>query len=187
MSASCYKIVPNRHVFLDFMITLDLSPEQRHCVETFPIRYVEVDEARNTWKIFYDAAATALEQQELAAAAKKLAAACSVAQVAFVNVHADQVAAPCLEDEEVPLPPEPEEPPEEEQAQDDFFQSEEYLRALEAVEASRGGGKRTDGVVFGRKITKRPGPWRKWWKKRTMWWWKAPWWGSKCGNCGPAP
>ena len=107
MSASCYKIVPNRHVFLDFMITLDLSPEQRHCVETFPIRYVEVDEARNTWKIFYDAAATALEQQELAAAAKKLAAACSVAQVAFVNVHADQVAAPCLEDEEVPLPPEP--------------------------------------------------------------------------------
>gem|GEM_PF-5518930 len=65
MSASCYKIVPNRHVFLDFMITLDLSPEQRHCVETFPIRYVEVDEARNTWKIFYDAAATALEQQEL--------------------------------------------------------------------------------------------------------------------------
>ena len=155
MSASCYKIVPNRHVFLDFMITLDLSPEQRHCVETFPIRYVEVDEARNTWKIFYDAAATALEQQELAAAAKKLAAACSVAQVAFVNVHADQVAAPCLEDEEVPLPPEPEEPPEEEQAQDDFFQSEEYLRALEAVEASRGGGKRTDGVVFGRKITKK--------------------------------
>ena len=155
MSASCYKIVPNRHVFLDFMITLDLSPEQRHCVETFPIRYVEVDEARNTWKIFYDAAATALEQQELAAAAKKLAAACSVAQVAFVNVHADQVAAPCLEDEEVPLPPEPEEPPEEEQAQDDFFQSEEYLRALEAVEASRGGGKLTDGVVFGRKITKK--------------------------------
>ena len=155
MSASCYKIVPNRHVFLDFMITLDLSPEQRHCVETFPIRYVEVDEARNTWKIFYDAAATALEQQELAAAAKKLAAACSVAQVAFVNVHADQVAAPCLEDEEVPLPPEPEEPPEEEQAQDDFFQSEEYLRALEAVEASRGGGKQTDGVVFGRKITKK--------------------------------
>ena len=57
MSASCYKIVPNRHVFLDFMITLDLSPEQRHCVETFPIRYVEVDEARNTWKISYDAAA----------------------------------------------------------------------------------------------------------------------------------
>ena len=155
MSASCYKIVPNRHVFLDFMITLDLSPEQRHCVETFPIRYVEVDEARNTWKIFYDAAATALEQQELAAAAKKLAAACSVAQVAFVNVHADQVAAPCLEDEEVSLPPEPEEPPEEEQAQDDFFQSEEYLRALEAVEASRGGEKRTDGVVFGRKITKK--------------------------------
>ena len=50
MSASCYKIVPNRHVFLDFMVTLDLSPEQRHCVETFPIRYVEVDEARNTWK-----------------------------------------------------------------------------------------------------------------------------------------
>ena len=44
MSASCYKIVPNRHVFLDFMVTLDLSPEQRHCVETFPIRYVEVDE-----------------------------------------------------------------------------------------------------------------------------------------------
>ena len=72
-----------------------------------------------------------------------------------MNVHADQVAAPCLEDEEVPLPPEPEEPPEEEQAQDDFFQSEEYLRALEAVEASRGGGKRTDGVVFGRKITKK--------------------------------
>ena len=72
MSASCYKIVPNRHVFLDFMVTLDLSPEQRHCVETFPIRYVEVDEARNTWKISYDAAATALEQQELAAVAKKV-------------------------------------------------------------------------------------------------------------------
>lgn len=154
MSASCYKIVPNRHVFLDFMVTLDLSPEQRHCVETFPIRYVEVDEARNTWKISYDAAATALEQQELAAVAKKLAAACSVAQVTFVNVNADQVAAPCLEDEEIPLPPEPEEP-EEEPQEDDFFQSEEYLKALEAVEASRGGGNRTDGVVYGRKITKK--------------------------------
>lgn len=135
------------------MVTLDLSPEQRHCVETFPIRYVEVDEARNTWKISYDAAATLLERQELAAVAQKLAAACSVAQVTFVNVHGDQAAAPCLEEEEIPLP-EPE--PEEEAApEDDFFQSEEYQKALEAVQGSTEEGLSKDGVVFGRKITKK--------------------------------
>lgn len=149
---SCYKIVPNRHVFLDFMVTLDLSPEQRHCVETFPIRYVEVDEARNAWKISYDAAVTPLEQQELAAVAQKLAAACSVAQVTFVNVNADQVAAPCLEDEEIPLPEEPEE---ETAPEDDFFQSEEYLKALEAVQGNTDAGKSKDGVVYGRKIAKK--------------------------------
>ncbi len=153
MNSSRYKIVPNRHVFLDFMVTLDLSPEQRHCVETFPIRYVEVDEARNTWKISYDAAATLLERQELAAVAQKLAAACSVAQVTFVNVHGDQAAAPCLEEEGIPLP-EPE--PEEEAApEDDFFQSEEYQKALEAVQGSTEEGLSKDGVVFGRKITKK--------------------------------
>lgn len=135
------------------MVTLDLSPEQRHCVETFPIRYVEVDEARNTWKISYDAAATLLERQELAAVAQKLAAACSVAQVTFVNVHGDQAAAPCLEEEGIPLP-EPE--PEEEAApEDDFFQSEEYQKALEAVQGSTEEGLSKDGVVFGRKITKK--------------------------------
>ncbi|MGP2527209.1 PolC-type DNA polymerase III [Acidaminococcus sp. LBK-2] len=153
MNSSRYKIVPNRHVFLDFMVTLDLSPEQRHCVETFPIRYVEVDEARNTWKISYDAAATLLERQELAAVAQKLAAACSVAQVTFVNVHGDQAVAPCLEEEGIPLP-EPE--PEEEAApEDDFFQSEEYQKALEAVQGSTEEGLSKDGVVFGRKITKK--------------------------------
>ncbi|WP_442826748.1 PolC-type DNA polymerase III [Acidaminococcus sp. LBK-2] len=135
------------------MVTLDLSPEQRHCVETFPIRYVEVDEARNTWKISYDAAATLLERQELAAVAQKLAAACSVAQVTFVNVHGDQAVAPCLEEEGIPLP-EPE--PEEEAApEDDFFQSEEYQKALEAVQGSTEEGLSKDGVVFGRKITKK--------------------------------
>ena len=135
------------------MVTLDLSPEQRHCVETFPIRYVEVDEARNTWKISYDAAATLLERQELAAVAQKLAAACSVAQVTFVNVHGDQAAAPCLEEEGIPLP----EPEEEEEAapEDDFFQSEEYQKALEAVQGSTEEGLSKDGVVFGRKITKK--------------------------------
>ena len=153
MNSSRYKIVPNRHVFLDFMVTLDLSPEQRHCVETFPIRYVEVDEARNTWKISYDAAATLLERQELAAVAQKLAAACSVAQVTFVNVHGDQAVAPFLEEEGIPLP-EPE--PEEEAApEDDFFQSEEYQKALEAVQGSTEEGLSKDGVVFGRKITKK--------------------------------
>ena len=158
---SCYKIVPNRHCFLDFMVTLELSPEQRHCVETFPIRFVEVDEERNTWKINYDAAATPLEQQELAAVAKKLAAACSVAQVTFVNQNADNLAAPCLEDQDIPLPPEPseeeepplpDEPPEEEQ---DFFQSEEYQKALASVASQTAEGRKKDGVVYGRKITKK--------------------------------
>lgn len=158
---SCYKIVPNRHCFLDFMVTLELSPEQRHCVETFPIRFVEVDEERNTWKINYDAAATPLEQQELAAVAKKLAAACSVAQVTFVNQNADNLAAPCLEDQDIPLPPEPseeeepplpDEPPEEDQ---DFFQSEEYQKALASVASQTAEGRKKDGVVYGRKITKK--------------------------------
>lgn len=158
---SCYKIVPNRHCFLDFMVTLELSPEQRHCVETFPIRFVEVDEERNTWKINYDAAATPLEQQELAAVAKKLAAACSVAQVTFVNQNADNLAAPCLEDQDIPLPPEPseeeepplpDEPPEEDQ---DFFQSEEYQKALASVTSQTAEGRKKDGVVYGRKITKK--------------------------------
>ena len=158
---SCYKIVPNRHCFLDFMVTLELSPEQRHCVETFPIRFVEVDEERNTWKINYDAAATPLEQQELAAVAKKLAAACSVAQVTFVNQNADNLAAPCLEDEDIPLPPEPpaeEEPPlpeEPPEADEDFFQSEEYQKALASVNSQTAEGRKKDGVVYGRKITKK--------------------------------
>ena len=158
---SCYKIVPNRHCFLDFMVTLELSPEQRHCVETFPIRFVEVDEERNTWKINYDAAATPLEQQELAAVAKKLAAACSVAQVTFVNQNADNLAAPCLEDEDIPLPPEPpaeEEPPlpeEPPEADEDFFQSEEYQKALASVNSQTEEGRKKDGVVYGRKITKK--------------------------------
>lgn len=157
---SCYKIVPNRHCFLDFMVTLELSPEQRHCVETFPIRFVEVDEDRNTWKINYDAAATPLEQQELAAVAKKLAAACSVAQVTFVNQNADNLAAPCLEDENIPLPPEPpeEEPPlpeEPPEAEEDFFQSEDYLKALASVTSQTAEGRKKDGVVYGRKITKK--------------------------------
>lgn len=158
---SCYKIVPNRHCFLDFMVTLELSPEQRHCVETFPIRSVEVDEDRNTWKINYDAAATPLEQQELAAVAKKLAAACSVAQVTFVNQNADNLAAPCLEDEDIPLPEEPpeeEEPPlpeEPPEAEEDFFQSEEYQKALASVTSQTAEGRKKDGVVYGRKITKK--------------------------------
>jgi DNA polymerase III subunit alpha, Gram-positive type len=158
---SCYKIVPNRHCFLDFMVTLELSPEQRHCVETFPIRFVEVDEERNTWKINYDAAATPLEQQELAAVAKKLAAACSVAQVTFVNQNADNLAAPCLEDEDIPLPEEPpeeEEPPlpeEPPEAEEDFFQSEEYQKALASVTSQTAEGRKKDGVVYGRKITKK--------------------------------
>ena len=158
---SCYKIVPNRHCFLDFMVTLELSPEQRHCVETFPIRFVEVDEDRNTWKINYDAAATPLEQQELAAVAKKLAAACSVAQVTFVNQNADNLAAPCLEDEDIPLPEEPpeeEEPPlpeEPPEAEEDFFQSEEYQKALASVTSQTAEGRKKDGVVYGRKITKK--------------------------------
>ncbi len=158
---SCYKIVPNRHCFLDFMVTLELSPEQRHCVETFPIRFVEVDEDRNTWKINYDAAATPLEQQELAAVAKKLAAACSVAQVTFVNQNADNLAAPCLEDEDIPLPEEPpeeEEPPlpeESPEAEEDFFQSEDYLKALASVTSQTAEGRKKDGVVYGRKITKK--------------------------------
>lgn len=158
---SCYKIVPNRHCFLDFMVTLELSPEQRHCVEAFPIRSVEVDEKRNTWKINYDAAATPLEQQELAAVAKKLAAACSVAQVTFVNQNADQLAAPCLEDEDIPLPPEPpeeEEPPLPEDppdAEENFFQSEEYQKALASITSQTAEGRKKDGVVYGRKITKK--------------------------------
>lgn len=157
MSSCEYRLVPDKAVFLDFLSTLDLSPEQTACIKQFPLAYVEINEESNTWKIAYAAEATNLQQQELAAVAKKLSAACSIAQVTFVNVHADSLAAPCLEDI-VPLPEEPEPVPEETPGAgaEQVYQSQEYLQALEALDAEHNRGVKSNGVVYGRKITKAP-------------------------------
>ena len=157
MSSCEYRLVPDKAVFLDFLSTLDLSPEQTACIKQFPLAYVEINEESNTWKIAYAAEATILQKQELAAVAKKLSAACSIAQVTFVNVHADSLAAPCLEDI-VPLPEEPETVPEETPGAgaEQVYQSQEYLQALEALDAEHNRGVKSNGVVYGRKITKAP-------------------------------
>ena len=160
MGAGIYKIIPNRHVFLDYMVTLELSPEQRKLLERIPLRYVLVNVNDNSWQIAYEAMLTTLDQDNLAAAAKKLAAACAVSQVTFVNLK-DRFAPPEPELEEVPPPPEP---MEEETAEacdgdvDDFLQSEAYLQALRTVEGETPSARAKDGVVYGRKITKKPRP-----------------------------
>ena len=51
MHSESYRIIPDRHNFLSFLQTLELSPEQNACIRKIPLDYVEINERTNTWKI----------------------------------------------------------------------------------------------------------------------------------------
>ena len=67
MQSECYKIIPDPKVFLSFLSSLELSPEQLACVQRISAATVEVYEQRNLWEIAYEGKCTPLEEQELAA------------------------------------------------------------------------------------------------------------------------
>lgn len=75
MHSESYRIIPDRHNFLSFLQTLELSPEQNACIRKIPLDYVEINERTNTWKISYGVETNPLEEQNLMAVAKKIAAA----------------------------------------------------------------------------------------------------------------
>ena len=127
MHSESYRIIPDRHNFLSFLQTLELSPEQNACIRKIPLDYVEINERTNTWKISYGVETNPLEEQNLMAVAKKIAAACCVEEVSFINEKARDVYPPCEEDKprdsvdaafslpempEMETIPLPEEPPE---------------------------------------------------------------------------
>lgn len=98
MHSESYRIIPDRHNFLSFLQTLELSPEQNACIRKIPLDYVEINERTNTWKISYGVETNPLEEQNLMAVAKKIAAACCVEEVSFINEKARDVYPPCEED-----------------------------------------------------------------------------------------
>ena len=177
MQSECYKIIPDPKVFLSFLSSLELSPEQLACVQRISAATVEVYEQRNLWEIAYEGKCTPLEEQELAEVGHKVADACSVGQVVFVKCDQNPVLPPCQEDrdlaqdqepptwwpeepdagwpEEAPCEPEPEvnafDPNQE------IFASEDYQAALRAIQGG-GSSSREDGVVLGRKIKKAARP-----------------------------
>ena len=179
MHSESYRIIPDRHNFLSFLQTLELSPEQNACIRKIPLDYVEINERTNTWKISYGVETNPLEEQNLMAVAKKIAAACCVEEVSFINEKARDVYPPCEEDKprdsvdvafslpempEMEIIPLPEEPPElldeneepMDAAAEMTFQSKAYQNALRALQQQgnqKSGGK---DVVYGRKITKKP-------------------------------
>ena len=54
MQSECYKIIPDPKVFLSFLSSLELSPEQLACVQRISAATVEVYEQRNLWEIAYE-------------------------------------------------------------------------------------------------------------------------------------
>jgi DNA polymerase-3 subunit alpha (Gram-positive type) len=167
MYSENYKIIPDRQNFLSFLDTLELSPEQSLFMKQIPLEYVEINGKANSWKISYKMKVNALEEQNMAAVAKKLAAACSIARVDFVCDMEADFCAPCSEDlplpaeeEEVPLPDAPdmmlESYDDPESAADETFASKEYQAALQALQQGSEKASLQSGVVYGRKITKKP-------------------------------
>ena len=157
MHSESYRIIPDRHNFLSFLQTLELSPEQNACIRKIPLDYVEINERTNTWKISYGVETNPLEEQNLMAVAKKIAAACCVEEVSFINEKARDVYPPCEEDKprdsvdvafslpempEMEIIPLPEEPPElldeneepMDAAAEMTFQSKAYQNALRALQ-----------------------------------------------------
>ncbi len=167
MKSKCYRLIPNKDRFLSFMKTIELSPEQQHCLDRLVLDHVEIDCSANTWKVAFDAVTNPLEEQNLAAVGAKLAAACAVARVSFSNEHAEPFYPPWEEDRPLPeLPPDEDVPEAQEECGDDgdddvssseneVFQSRAYQDALRALRGETAGPKE-NGVIYGHKITKKP-------------------------------
>ena len=149
------------------MKTIELSPEQQHCLDRLVLDHVEIDCSANTWKVAFDAVTNPLEEQNLAAVGAKLAAACAVARVSFSNEHAEPFYPPWEEDRPLPeLPPDEDVPEAQEECGDDgdddvssseneVFQSRAYQDALRVLRGETAGPKE-NGVIYGHKITKKP-------------------------------
>ena len=153
MKSKCYRLIPNKDRFLSFMKTIELSPEQQHCLDRLVLDHVEIDCSANTWKVAFDAVTNPLEEQNLAAVGAKLAAACAVARVSFSNEHAEPFYPPWEEDRPLPeLPPDEDVPEAQEECGDDgdddvssseneVFQSRAYQDALRALRGETAGPK----------------------------------------------
>ena len=72
MHSESYRIIPDRHNFLSFLQTLELSPEQNACIRKIPLDYVEINERTNTWKISYGVETNPLEEQNLICSSRGL-------------------------------------------------------------------------------------------------------------------
>ena len=135
-----YIIKPDLNKFRKFMSTLELMPEEKTLIQHMHINEVHLDEAAKTWDIYYDKADVSDSLVYfLENIGQKLAAACDLTSAAFL-------ASPEAEQDSEPDP-------------DDFVgdvcQSEAYQAALRQVEEESTGFK-GNGVVMGRKITKKP-------------------------------